>query len=49
MTSIGARAVLMVTVPYFDNHAWCLLAFLRALVPDEPEDPAAILFCFFRL
>lgn len=33
-------APLIVTVPNFGYHAWRLLAFLRARVPDEPEDPA---------
>jgi SAM-dependent methyltransferase len=31
--------VLVATVPNFGYHAWRLMAFLRARVPAEPEDP----------
>lgn len=34
-------APFVVTVPNFGFHPWRLQAFLRARVPDEPEDPVA--------
>lgn len=37
---LAPGAPFIVTVPNFGYHAWRLLAFLRARVPDEPEDPA---------